>query len=67
MQELMEELQMKGEKVEQVMKDSTECKYKLETRKERKNQEILDAEEEVSILRNEVSMERDIEADLDQA
>ena len=33
MQELMEELQMKGEKVEQVMKDSTECKYKLETRK----------------------------------
>ena len=48
----MEELQSKGDKVEQILKETHEVKFKLEVRKERKNQEIIDLESEVSILRN---------------
>ena len=67
MEDVMVELQNKGEKVEQVLKDATEMKFKLEMRKERKNKEIIDLEGETSVLRNEIQMERDIDNDLDQA
>lgn len=67
MEDVMVELQNKGEKVEQVLKDATEVKFKLEMRKERKNKEIIDLEGETSVLRNEIQMERDIDNDLDQA
>ena len=67
MEDVMVELQNKGEKVEQVLKDATEVKFKLEMRKERKNKEIIDLERETSVLRNEIQMERDIDNDLDQA
>ena len=44
MKDVMEELQSKGEKVDQILKEANEVKFKLEVRKERKNQEIIDLE-----------------------